>query len=138
MNIPWFTCLFLLCLGAGVTYAGITQKRKTTKLLKNGIKAEGEVIELVPSGFTRNSRFYCPVIQFETSAKESITHKYDIGVSYSVYKVRDKLTVIYERDNPSDFMINDKRSKMAGTLFMTFGIIILTIDLLLLAVSALS
>jgi hypothetical protein len=138
MNIPWFTCLFLLCLGAGVTYAGIAQKRKTTKLLKNGIKAEGEVLELVPTGVARNSNFYKPVIRFETLAKESITHKSDIGVSYSVYKVGDKLTVIYEQDNPTDFMIDDKRSKIAGTLFMVVGIIVLAIAFLLFAVSLLS
>lgn len=138
MNIPWFTCLFLLCLGAAVTYAGIAQKRKTTKLLKNGIKAEGDVIELVPSGFTRNSNFYYPVIRFKTLTKESITHKYDIAFSYRVYKIGDKLTLIYEQENPAYFMVDDKRSKTAGTLFMVFGIIVLVIDLMLLAVSLLS
>jgi Protein of unknown function (DUF3592) len=138
MHIPWYAYLFMLCIGSAAVYAGISQRRKTTKLLKNGIKAEGEVIELVSGGSTKNTNFYYPVIQFETLAKESITHKYDVGGSSNVYPVGDKLTVIYEQENPSIFMIDDKRSKLAGTFFTVAGIIVLAIALLLLTVSLLS
>ena len=138
MNIPWYAYLLMLCIGGAAVYAGIGQRRKTTKLLKSGIKAEGVVVELVSGGSTKNTNFYYPVIQFETLAKESITHKYDLGGSARVYPVGDKLTVIYEQENPSIFMVDDKRSKLAGLLFVVTGIIVLTIELMLFTVSLLS
>ncbi len=138
MHIPWYAYLFMLCIGSTAIYGGIGQRRKTTKLLKNGIKAGGTVVELVSGGATRNSTFYYPVIQFETLAKESITHKYDVGGSYNVYHVGDKLTVIYEQENPLIFMVDDKRAKLVGPLFMVIGIIILAFELMLFTVSLLS
>jgi hypothetical protein len=138
MHIPWYAYLFMLCIGSAAIYAGIGQRRKTTKLLKNGIKAGGTVVELVSGGATRNTNFYYPVIQFETLAMESITHKYDVGGSASVYQVGDKLTVIYEQENPLIFMVDDKRAKLVGPLFMVIGIIVLAIELMLFTVSLLS
>jgi len=137
MSIPWYDYLFMLCIGAASTYVGVLQKRKRAKLLTNGLKAEGEVVELVFGGSTKNSTVYYPVIRFLTTEKEPITQKYDIGGTSNTYHQGDKLNVIYDPQNPLNFIVDDKRSKLAGPLFTVIGIVILSFELMLFILSLL-
>lgn len=137
MGIPWYDYLFMLCIGVAFIYAGVLQRRKRGRLLGNGIKVEGVVFELADGGSTRNSTFYYPVIRFLTMEKEWVAQKYDIGGSSNVYHIGDKVKVIYDPENPTNFTIDDTRAKVAGPLFKVIGIIILSFELLLFILSLL-
>lgn len=137
MNIPWYDYLFMLVIGVAFTYAGILQKRKRAGLLGKGIKAEGEVSELVFGGATKNSSVYYPVIRFLTLEKEWVTQKYDIGGSSNAYHLGDKVKVIYDPENPLNFTIDDTRAKVVGPLFAVIGIVILSFVFLLFIMSLL-
>jgi hypothetical protein len=81
-------------------------------LKKRGIKAEGVVIELVEKVVKGNYRnkfvdtiTYYPVIKYTTHNWEHLTKQYDTDFNSSVYKVGDKVSLVYDSKNPERFII---------------------------------
>ena len=91
--------------------------------------AEGEVIhnKLIttqdPEDFTRESSTYHPVITFYTASGEKKTFTAGGGAYPAKYEIGDKVTILYDPDNPSDAEIKSWEMWFPPTLFMVIGIL---------------
>ena len=85
---------------------------KQNRISDHGIKAEGVVFDFERNAsiqfggddtFSNNPPY--PVIRFVTSSGEWITEKYSIASN--IYEKGQKVEVIYDPDNPKEFIIKD-------------------------------
>lgn len=99
--------------------------RKSYKLVKNGNKVEGEIVDVVMSisnstdedGYVTKTKMYAPVISFKDESgneysftsgnKSSRKRKFKVGV---------KKEVIYDRDDPNKAELNSFGSLWSGAL----------------------
>lgn len=99
--------------------------RKYQRLLKHGLRVNGEVIEVV--GNTRwgiNDRFattYYPIIRYETN-DGPVVMKYDFVKSNpSIYKQWETVAVIYDPKDHKNFVLENTSSGISGPLLMLIG-----------------
>lgn len=120
MDISWYNTITMLIIGVVFTVVGVILRRKRARILGNGIKVKGEVVEIV-----KVDNNYYPVIEFPTDGKGLVTQKYNIGQSNSAYFKGDKVTLIYDPAKPSDFLINNSTSRIFDLGFLIIGILLL-------------
>jgi hypothetical protein len=102
---------------------------QANKLLnKNGIKTEGIVFDIVDSQ-TSSLRYKTPIVRFLDLNKQWITDEAKVGIANFQYKPGDKVVVIYEKDNPKNFIIQDRKNNNILLLLLTSGIVISIIAL---------
>jgi hypothetical protein len=111
--------LILLAGGVFLTVLGIGKMRGRRKLLKNGIRVEGRVIE---NHFSVSGQIYYPVIRYVTLEKDWVTKKYDIGSSPPAFKEGETVKVIYSPDNHEQFMLDNWHSKLFAPALIIVGI----------------
>ena len=81
---------------------------------RRGIKAEAVIVELVEkvtkgdihNNFVDTTTYY-PVIRYTTNHWEYITKQHDVSFKPGVFKVGDKITIIYDSKKPERFVIDD-------------------------------
>jgi hypothetical protein len=88
--------IILLAGGAFLAVWGSAKMTERRKLLKNGARVEGTVME---NDYSGNGSSYYPVIRYVTLEKEWVTKKYDIGSSPPAFKEGETVRVIYSPDN---------------------------------------
>lgn len=93
-----------LTVGLVVASAGGYCFWSTQDFLKNGLRSPGKVVELRKPPM---SRYYTPVVQFETSDHRIITAVCKIGSNPPSHKVADSVTVIYRATSPEDILLDD-------------------------------
>ena len=119
--------IVILFLGIVMVVIALHLYHKRNRIKKNGLKTEGVVYELFnnPSSSinTRN-----PVIRFLTMDQQWITEASDIGMFPGFYKKGQKVSVVYDRENPKQFIIDSKINSLivyviliAGSSFILFG-----------------
>ncbi|OJJ21495.1 hypothetical protein BKI52_13195 [marine bacterium AO1-C] len=93
----------IFILGGIVAVYGFTFWQSTQNLKKNGIRVEGTVFEI---GSKAIYRF--PFVKFTTKKGEEIRFKSRLEVNMDLfkYKVGDKVTVIYHKDDPRNARID--------------------------------
>jgi len=107
-------------LGLVFTVIGYFSRSKTQKIMKSGVRVEGVVfsterdIELGSQGSITSSVY--PIIRFVTAEKEWVTQKYNI-TSFPRYEEGDKVTVIYNPENITEFILDDFSTKAVGYFF---------------------
>ncbi|PWK79345.1 uncharacterized protein DUF3592 [Mucilaginibacter oryzae] len=121
---PITTAVVTGIIGAGLTIAGVVLRYRRMRLLKTGIKVEGIVfsIEYEPGSQGYSGQYY-PVIRYVANNGEWITKKYTLGSNPSTFKEGESVTVFYDPENPSTFMLNDKLSKIVPWLVLILGIV---------------
>jgi len=87
--------------------------RERRKIRTSGITVEGVVIELVTrrdSDGTGGDYGYIhyPIVKYLTLEKEWITKEYYIGYNPSIYEEGDAVRIIYDRDEPTKFILDGK------------------------------
>jgi len=108
--------LILIPLIAGIVVIYYLQKEKNKRsvLSLRGVHVEGIIFDFThdKKGFYIGSQnnndsnlIKIPIIRFTTGTGEWITEKYSI--STSSYKQGQKVAVIYNPDNPKEFMLKD-------------------------------
>jgi hypothetical protein len=116
-----FNQLAGLVLGVFFTGWAFVRRNHRLRLLQNGVVANGKVIRIeeIPSddGFT-----YKPVIEFHTSAKETVTKMSQLSTNPCPYKVGDAIKVIYDPQNIDDFTLNDGPALSVEIVFFAIGI----------------
>lgn len=122
-----FSLIFLI--------AGLGFIKKNKRIRQAGAKVKGVVHWVETSTDADGCLTYYPVIRFATSeSQEWITKRYDVGGQESAYKYGDEVAVIYNTTNPEDFIIDDKRSRNIGPIFLTIGITGVVISVILMVV----
>ena len=121
--------LIMLTGGAFLTVWGFAKMNERSKLLANGIKAEGVVFDIEKSfDFTDSSssgRLHYPIIRFVTVDKEWVTRKYEIGSYPSAFDVGDKVTVVYDTADCNHFIIDNWQSKLTWLVVATVGVLLI-------------
>jgi hypothetical protein len=115
-NLIW--PLIPICISLGFLY-----KRK--QLLKKGYVVEGEIIELRKEG----EDIY-PVIHFVTITGETIIKKYKVSQGKEV-KTGDKVTLSYNPNDLSKFIINSPAEKWAPMIILVAAVIFQIIQVII-------
>jgi hypothetical protein len=120
-----YTEILGVLIGAYCAVYGNEFHRKYQRLLKHGLRVNGEVIEIV--GKTRwgvNDRFattYYPIIRYETN-DGPVAMKYDfIKSNPSIYKQWETVSVIYDPKDHKNFILENASSRISGPLLMLIG-----------------
>jgi len=107
MNDAFLVPLILAASGFGAWFIYLYLKQKRTRLLSTGIPAEGIVVDFV-SRMNNDSYNKYPVIRFVTRKHEWITVTYNISYPGFVLKKGQRVTVFYNPEKPSDFVLDLK------------------------------
>jgi len=138
LELPWEQILLGL-MGLLAIFISLVKTTASEKLKATGVKTEGIIFELDSSRLTYNENGVKDkiTVRFTTTDKQWITEtlKADFSIAYTgQYKVGEKVTVIYEEDNPSNFILETKQSFFIARLLSFFvGLVLLMISIYLLA-----
>lgn len=132
----------ILLMSIGITFIiiGIMVFIDKIKLLKNGVKTEGEVIDFqkgLSSYISEDKQIvyitvYRPVIRFKDENNEFKIITYDVSDSERIYSIGDKVNLVYTK-NDSDYVeIAEKQIIFSmlcklisiGIMFIIFSIIL--------------
>ena len=102
-----------------VLLAGFYFYFKRQKLIKGGIKAEGEVIEMEGKP---GSRF--PVIKFTTENGQAVVHKYKVNQGMK-FHAGQKVQLFYNPAKPEEFLVDNISEKWAPLLLIAISIVFL-------------
>jgi len=121
-----FMTIFILPIILGIILLGIAVYLiiQFNKLSRIGVLTEGEVIRLdSSSGF--DSRLYYPVVKFNTISGENVIHTYKIGMFPANYKTGMKVTIVYNPNKPSNFIIKSRYSLLIplATLLVSLSLL---------------
>lgn len=93
-----------LAVGLAVASVGGFFYLGTQDLLENGLRSTGKVIQLNKPG---SSRYFTPVVQFETPDHKTITASCKTGSNPPTHKVNDSVTVIFRATSPEDIYLDE-------------------------------
>lgn len=132
----------ILLMSIGITFIiiGIMVFIDKIKLLKNGIKTEGEVIDFEKglSSYIGEDKqivyvtVYRPVIRFKDKNNEFRIITYDISDSGRIYNIGDKVNLVYTENDLNYIEIAEKQIIFSilcklisiGIMFIVFSIIL--------------
>ena len=132
----------ILLMSIGITFIiiGIMVFIDKIKLLKNGIKTEGEVIDFEKglSSYIGEDKqivyvtVYRPVIRFKDKNNEFRIITYDISDSGRIYNIGDKVNIVYTENDLNYIEIAEKQIIFSilcklisiGIMFIVFSIIL--------------
>lgn len=112
--------------GIYLTIYGLSISALMMKLLRSGIRTEGEVVEIkrkAKGGRTwRRTYNYYPVIIYQTFTGP-IKQDYDIvKTDPCLYQLWETVPVIYDKNDPNKFVIDNFSSKLAGPASFILGV----------------
>ncbi|MDX1938368.1 MAG: DUF3592 domain-containing protein [Flavihumibacter sp.] len=109
------------------TCLGVKYQKAYKKIIQNGITAEGIVFEFAGSNETwigEPAESPTPVIRFVTNKQQWITQEATISFYSSGLKQGDKVTVIYNENEPEQFIIKSfLTTAWVHYLFIIAGVI---------------
>lgn len=97
---------------------------RRNRLIKKGYMVTGEIVELEKSG----DDIY-PIVHFITITGETVIKKYNVGQGQKV-KAGDKVTLSYNPNNPSEFMINSQVEKWVPLVILGISVIVMVIQII--------
>jgi hypothetical protein len=115
--------IIMFGVGLALLYFAFTFRRTAKKLTKNGRETEGVVFDIIESNNLDNQIKY-PIIRFVTTEQTWITEQYNISTLLGSFKKGQKVVVIYNPDNPREFIV---KSKMNGIVALLATILALAI-----------
>ena len=134
MSDPIQIIVFLI-LGATAIFAFFKFQEKRNKVIENGIEVTGIVFESsknAPLDYTNSTNFRSnhPTIRFVTKEGLWITEQADYGGSGFFLKQGQQVTVIYNVDNPKEFIYKTSTDlSKFGYLFLVVGIASISVAL---------
>lgn len=100
------TVLVFILMGAIFSIVGVVSLSNNLDLSRNGISAQGTVIDLERHYGTKRKITYKPEIEYTTSDGETVRVVYSIGSNPPAYSVGEKVKIIYSKDNHEDIVID--------------------------------
>lgn len=119
MNDIFVSSVFLI-VGVGILFVAFIVKQKTNRILTNGVETEGVINGFEDSNNLSNNSKY-PIIRFQTKEGTLITEKANIALPPFVLKEGQKVKVVYQVDNPKEFVLKTPFS--FSNLFYFFVVI---------------
>jgi len=122
LNIAFSGNTLSLLLGIFFLLLAIVQFFHIKNLAAKGIKTEATVKELVEIARVHGLNDYFPVLEYTTNEGVLITKKSYVGYDKKhAQQVGDKVTIVYDPDNPEAILIDqgtDKYWKLLGALIL--------------------
>lgn len=114
------TAVIPIILGLALIIGGYTLLRKLDKMKQNGVLVEGIIFSFDgSSSYSGNDSG--PVIRFVTKEGVWVTKEYSEGISHSFMKSGQKVRVIYDPDNPENFVVSSTTPKWLPYLLLVIG-----------------
>jgi hypothetical protein len=104
--------LIFIAMGLALLYVAFNLRKNTKKIAINGIETEGVVFDLIQSDTSESNARY-PLIRFVTAEKVWITERYNISTVAGIFKKGQKVTVVYNSDDPSKFSVKSPLTTVA-------------------------
>jgi hypothetical protein len=106
---------------------GNGKRAQFSKLLKNGIRVEGEVVEIKTRHWSSDAEsiqeMYYPVIHFETIDSGTVAGDYELLSSNPpAYKLWEKVNVIYDPADYKNFMVDNVSTRLFGFVILVLGV----------------
>lgn len=99
------------------------------KISKNGIVTDGVIFD-TESSTINNVRISYPTVRFLTVNNEWITETSKTGLFPSYYKNGEKVIVIYNPDNPKQFLIKSNYNKVVPFVIIIAGLALLGVGII--------
>ena len=121
--------------GAGAIFSFFKFQEKRKKIIENGVEVTGIVFEYsnnasVDFADSGSSRANYPTIRFVTKEGLWITEQADYGGPGFFLKQGQEVTVIYNADNPKEFIYKTSTDlSKIGYLFLIIGIVSISVAL---------
>ena len=120
--------MLLFVVGLAALLFGIFRSSEKRRLLRNGIRTDGIIMQLINDGLSKSPTYY-PVIKFITEKDDQVIEKYKVGVNRYMYKEGEEVRVIYDPLNPARFLLDDVRSKALSPVFIYGGILLIMLSI---------
>lgn len=117
-----FENLFFPLFGLAWIIVGIYLWRRSEHLLRNGVKTHGVIYKFAEQA-GMDSGLIHPVVSFKTVEKQIwITQKLNIGTTPSMYKIGQKVTMIYDPEDPTKVtLVSSFLNVWVPRLFVAIG-----------------
>ncbi len=126
MNNDIMQIIAFLVIGLGLIIVYYFQSTRIKKIVENGVQAEGIIFDFKQDQFNNsdidfrdNSKY--PTIRFVTNEKKWVTGQPLFNISSIFSKEGQKLTVVYNSENPTEFII---KTKINWSILLGFFLII--------------
>ncbi len=118
--------LVVFLIGIALLVFGNFKRTQRTRLIASGIRTEATVLR-IESSFTGADQTpsYYPVVSYNNSQNETFVKTYGVSVNYNTYKPGDSVNIIYDSTDNNEFIIDDKRSKAIGPVFMVVSLAVI-------------
>jgi hypothetical protein len=107
--------ILLIILSIVVIAFAIIAWGKYKKISTAGTEAEGIIFDMDSFPGAYDATITYPIVRFLTEKNEWITQKASVSIIPGTYKKGQKITVVYLKDNPTDFFI---KSTWSTTVFI--------------------
>ena len=114
--------IFLLLFGLAFLLLSLIYFFKVKKISRNGVKTEGVVFDVE---FRRGYKTPYPVIRFLTTEKVWITQTPGFWTNARTPIKGDKVNVIYNPEDPTDFVVETKSNGSVAFIFIGLALILL-------------
>lgn len=101
---------FVAAFAAILLSFGILQAREIARLEASGLRAQGEVVRLKGEWSSGSNRSYTyhPIVRFRTDKNVTVEFKDSVGSNPPSYRPGDRVTVLYNADDPRGDAIVDR------------------------------
>jgi hypothetical protein len=96
--------IFFIAIGSFFIYAAALQYHKRKVLINSGMPAHAVVIRLEQDN-DPDSSSWCPVLQFTTLDRKTVTVRHSFGTQPASYYIGQQLQVLYDPLVPTEFVI---------------------------------
>lgn len=129
MHLDLISFLVVELLGLLAVLGGFTMMRSMRRTAGNSEACKAKVVEVHREKSVAGSSLFFPVLEFKTYDNRVVRKKYPLGSAQENYREGDEVDVIYNRDNPEDFIIKGNAALsfaimlfFAGIILMAFGL----------------
>lgn len=120
--------IVILSIGGIMSLIAITFSNKQKRIKKIGLTTEGIVYELSDDPSSSFNLRY-PVIRFTTLNQEWVTEVANIGMFPGFFKKGQRVTVIYVRENPKQFIINSRTNDFVIYAMLIIGLLLILLSI---------
>ncbi len=118
--------IVIIAIGIALFYLAFKFRSNIKNIAKNGEQVEGIVFDIVEDNNPQSQAKY-PIIRFVTSNKEWITEQYNISTLPGLFKKGQKLSIVYNPDNPKEFFVKSAINSIAPILLFALALVIFSI-----------
>ncbi|MBB2908838.1 hypothetical protein FHS43_000084 [Streptosporangium becharense] len=125
-TVPWFGILF----GAVFAVSGVRMLTAARYLRRHGVRVPGVVVGLRRS--SGNDGVFYPTMQFQTVQGFVVETESDLGSNPAPARPGQQVMVVYDPERPQRARLDGVggRGVLHGVLFLTIGVIILVVCLI--------